>query len=232
LISTHTPETTLQKIRKLLALADGNENENEREVAMQFAMDLLAKHNLTVSEVQQAEFDQHTGEYTGSIRLERWTRDVVNAACTLYYTDFYIRDIYTAKGTFRTVPVFIGTEENVAVTMEVATWLVNSIRLESNALYSDAYERRSFRQGAACRVLERAIAMVEAEKRQGQSTGTSLMVVRNSLESANQKYLERLDLRYTSPRSSYIDGAAFAQGQNFGDHVGLAKRAQGQIGKS
>ena len=39
-------ESIIQKIRKLLALAEGNKNEHEREVAMQFAMELLSKHNL------------------------------------------------------------------------------------------------------------------------------------------------------------------------------------------
>jgi len=214
-------ETTVEKIRKLLALADGNKNEHEREVAMQFAMDLLAKHNLTVSQVQEFELDNETGEYQGNIRLERWTKDVLAAACTLYYTDFYIHDVCDSRGVWRSVPVFIGTKENVAVTMEVATWLIQSVRLQSNAAFKSAFDRRSFRQGAAYRLLERAREMIEAEKRQGQSTGTSLMVLRNSLESANQKYLDKLNLRYTSRRSSYISADAYAQGQSFGEKVGL-----------
>jgi hypothetical protein len=227
---TKESETTLQKIRKLLALADGNQNQNEREVAMQFAMDLLSKHNLTMSEVMGVELGQQIGEYHGDIRLERWTKDVLTAACTLYYTDYYISDRYDWKGSRRTIPVFIGTEENVAVTMEVATWLINSIRLQSNATYKDQYDRRSFRQGAARRVMERAVAIVEAEKSQGQTTGTSLMVVRNSLESANQKYLDKLDLHYSSPRTSYVDMKAYSQGQDFGNQVGLKRRSTAQIG--
>ncbi len=230
MISPNTPETTLQKIRKLLALADGNQNENEREVAMQFAMDLLAKHNLTISQVEGIEFDRQVGEYAGNIRLERWTKHVVSAACTLYYTDFFISDRYDWKGSRRTIPVFVGTEENVTVTMEVAAWLVNSIRAQSNLAFKDPHDRRSFRQGAARRILERAEAMVEAEKRQGISTGTSLMVVRNSLESANQKYIDKLDLRYTAPRVSYVEREAYAQGLDFGDQVGLERRTKAQIG--
>lgn len=35
--------SVVEKIKKLLSLAEGNQNQHERELAMKFAMDLLAK---------------------------------------------------------------------------------------------------------------------------------------------------------------------------------------------
>ena len=46
-------EAVIEKIRKLLALAEGNANEHEREVAMRFAMDLLGKHNLSIAQMEK-----------------------------------------------------------------------------------------------------------------------------------------------------------------------------------
>src|ERR1700729_63455 len=87
------PDTSvIDKIKKLLALADGNQNEHEREVAMQFAMDLLAKHNLTLSQVECDISKLSTIAVDGDFRLEPWVRLILQAACKLYYTEFYISE--------------------------------------------------------------------------------------------------------------------------------------------
>jgi hypothetical protein len=39
----------VDKVRKLLALASGNQNEHERDRAMEAAMELLAGHNLSLA---------------------------------------------------------------------------------------------------------------------------------------------------------------------------------------
>jgi hypothetical protein len=230
-------ESVLQKIRKLLALAQNNKNANERDVAMQFAMDMLAKHNLSMAQIMQAGAigDDNgavkVGEYESDIRLERWTKDICSAVCKLYYCDYYMTGALSENYALRTVPVFIGTRENISVAIEVANYLIRSVRSESNMAFKDAALRRSFRQGAARRIYERACQMIAAEKSQGTSTGTSLIVVRNGLEKANQSYLKKLKLKYTTPRVSYIDGNAYNQGQEFGDSVGLdrTKRPAGHI---
>jgi hypothetical protein len=215
-------ESIVEKVKKLLALANGNQNEHEREVAMQFAMDLLSKHNLTMTEVECDISKLSTIEVDGDFRLEPWVRLVLRAACTLYYTEIYISErIDYFRYRMVKVPVFIGTAENIAVTMDVATWLINSIRKESNSAYKDASDRRSFRLGAADRILERAFEIVEAERQKAsKGNGSSLMIVRNQLEKANQAHLAKLNLRQSKPRSSYVTDA-YADGEAYGDQVGL-----------
>ncbi len=216
-------ESIVEKIKKLLALADGNQNEHEREVAMQFAMDLLAKHNLTMSQIECDISKLSTIEIDGDFRLEPWIRRILQAACKLYYTEFYISQrIDYFRHCQVSVPVFIGSAENIAVTIDVATWLVNSVRKESNRVYKDSYERRSFRLGAADRIVARALEMVTAESHQSVvRTGTSLMVVRNQLAKANQSHLAKLNLRPFKSRSSFVTPEAYADGEAYGSQVGL-----------
>ncbi len=224
--------SVVEKIRKLLALADGNQNEHEREVAMQLAMDLLAKHNMTLSHLESDMSLSSTTEVDGDFRLDPWIRVVIRAACRLYYTEVYISERYDYLRWRKTnVPVFVGTAENIAVTMEVATWLMNSIRRESNRAYRDEYERRSFRMGAADRIFERAIEMMEAEKKApAGSTATSLMVVRNQLERANQEHLSTLHLHKFKGRTSYVEGDAYAHGEAYGERVRLeSKRNKARV---
>jgi hypothetical protein len=217
-------ESIVEKIKKLLALADGNQNEHERAVAMQFAMELLAKHNLSMSEVKDTDFGTKTDEFVSDFRLDPWVRVVIRAACKLYYTEVYTSTRYDLWGRKLRVAVFVGTTENIAVTMEVAGWLVSSIRNESNRAYKEQFERRSFRLGAADRILDRAKELMEAERHTATtSTGTSLMVVRNQLERANHEHLAKLNLRHTRRRSSYIAPDAYSRGEKYGERVRLSQ---------
>jgi len=213
-------ESIIQKIRKLLALAEGNKNEHEREVAMQFAMELLSKHNLSVAQVQGQALQNSVCAVEGDFRLERWIQYVLDAACALYYTDYYISTRKTA--------MFVGTPENIAVSIDVAQWLLESIRKESNRLYKDPYQRRSFRLGAAFKIFDRAIVLVIEEERSTKSKmpGTSVTIVRNQLERANQDYMSRLNLRQTKRRRLYIDEESFGSGSSYGDGVALGKQAK------
>ncbi|MBS1997350.1 MAG: hypothetical protein JSS86_13610, partial [Cyanobacteria bacterium SZAS LIN-2] len=154
---------------------------------------------------------------------------VLSAACKLYYTQYYMRPVY--RGYFRDRkewhPTFVGTEENINVTMEVAGWLIGSIRAESNYLFYEQYERRSFRLGAAHKVLERACALVDEEKRNcAKGSSNSLMILRNDLEKANQKHMEKQNFGTFQSRGSYYDGDAYDQGESFGNTVNLGKSSK------
>jgi hypothetical protein len=222
-------KSIVEKIRKLLALADSSKNshEHEREVAMQAAMDLLAKHNLSMTQVENIALDIRPEEIHLNIKLDPWIRDILSAACKLYYTDYYMTGNRNWQGRVERHPVFVGTTENIAVTIDMATWLINSIRLESNRLYKDPYERRSFRVGAADRILRRALEIRASERQNATTTGTNLMVLRNQFEQANQKHLSTKHFQTFKPRAVYLDESAFADGESFGDQVGLSRQVDG-----
>jgi len=213
-------QSVIEKVRKLLALSEGNSNEHEREVAMQFAMELLGKHNLSIAEIGSSSLERAVCSVEFSLKLEKWITNILKAVSSLYYTDFY--------RTVRNTAIFVGTAGNIAVSIDVAEWLVDSIRKESNRLYKDPYQRRSFRAGAAGRVFMRAFDLRFEEKRSTSITtaGTSLAVVRTQLEEANDEFLSRLNLRQTRTRTSYVDGESFDKGSSFADGIALTKQAK------
>lgn len=224
--SGSAPNSIAQKIRKLLALAEGNKNENERNSAMKLAMELLSKHNLDMAQVADTAEDVDVIEFDARLKLDPWIRTVLQAACTLYYTRFIMRPIYGGAYGDRKEwhPTFIGTDENIDCTIEIALWLIQSIKQEGNCYYKQGYERRSFRVGAADKIYERAKQLIAEEKQTcGTTASNSLMVLRNQLESANQKYLDKIDLGTFQSRGSYHDREAYGLGQSFGSNVNLGK---------
>jgi hypothetical protein len=196
---------------------------------MQFAMDLLAMHNLSMAHVRglSLEIESKVEEVQGNFRLEPWIRTVLAASCKLYYTDFYINVEWNSwRNRNDRTPIFVGTAENIAVTVDMANWLIKSVRRESNWMYSEEFERRSFRLGAADRIMERVIVMTEAERRQGlggNSCANSLMVLRNQLERANREHLAKLDLRQGRARSSSLNITAYMDGSEYGDEIRLGR---------
>lgn len=193
-------ESAVEKVKKVLALAEANQNEYERSVAMQFAMDFLAKNNLSVVD---KEFEPIViVEATGDFRLEPWVRVILSSACALYYTDFYTTKRYDLwRDTSKDVPLVVGTRDNVEVTIEMTKWLLNSIRTESNHQYKEVPLRRSFRLGASDRLFERALEMLQAESTVSSAVpGSVREVIRSQLQQANRDYLANLDLQPLKPR--------------------------------
>ena len=214
------------KIRKLLSLAEGNKNEHERDAAMKLAMDLLSKYNLDLAKVKDGADDNNVVEIKVLLKLDPWIRAVLHAACKLYYTSFFMRPEF--RGYYRDRkewhPTFVGTKENIEVTMDVAAWLMHSIRLESNYLYTEQYERRSFRLGAAHRLYERACQLIDEEKQLGSAHGgNSLILLRDRMVGANERYKKKKNLGTFQSRGSYYDGEAYGQGESFADTVNLGK---------
>lgn len=235
----NTPDAAIvNKVRKLLALADGNQNEHERDRAMEAAMDLLARHNLSESQVKPDDVATCVQAVRAKFSLDLWARTVLSASCQLYYTTFYIKHeaSYDWWSGYRDIkyPVLVGTEENIAVTIEMCAWLLDSIRKESNRTYKNDKLRRSFRLGAADTLEERARAIIEAEKSAAASntvdasdgnTGSCLILLRSQLEHANDEYLKSLNLTYRKQREVSICTNAYESGEAFGERIRLERQA-------
>ncbi len=213
------------KILKLLALADGNKNEHERDSAMKLAMELLAKHNLELDAVKSTVEALEVIEVKYFLRLDPWIRKVLSAACKLYYTSYFMRPEYRGYYYDRKEwhPSFVGTAENIEVTVNVAAWLIESIRVESNYMFREQFERRSFRLGAADKLYKRACRLIEEEKNPVATSGANLIVLRNKMELANEKYKASKNLGVFQSRGSYCDDDAYRRGEQFGDSVNLGK---------
>jgi hypothetical protein len=220
------------RVRKLFALANGNANEHERLVAIEAAQRLLDEHNLTMFDVQgeadtvsKVDHKAHT-----EIKLRPWVRIVMHAACKLYNTTFFMKR--NAGETYH--PVVIGTPENITVTLDVATWLIQCITNESKAALSNQTERNSFKLGAAQRLFERVEELMTkpAEPSSGATT-TQLTVVRNALHVANTSYLQQLvpNRQQFRSRPTYRSSYGYSAGREFGNSMALNKQVKDKSNK-
>jgi len=216
------------RIRKLLALATDNANEHERLVALEAAQKLLDEHNLSMFDVQgEAESSTSSVQHQSlrQIKLQPWVRIIMRSVCILYNTTFFMRK---HKGESYH-PVVIGTPENIAVTLDIATWLIDSITKESKIVFSKQAERNSFKLGAAQRLLERVLELVSKPAENNHATagiGTQLTVVRNALQAANQDYLKQLipDAATFRARNLYRSNSGYSAGREYADSMSLDKQ--------
>ena len=99
---------------------------------------------------------------------------------------------------------------------------MESIRIESNFLFRDNYELRSFRLGAAHRLCHRAHFLREEENAPAKpANGTAMLVLRNKLEKANKDYMAKLGLGKFYSKGSSADSNAYGLGEAFGESIDL-----------
>jgi len=117
-----TQDRILDRIKKTLALASNNPSQEEAQAAMLKAQELLAKHGLSMADVQSAQqvetpnvADEMAG--TGTTWWEKELSAIIgqNFRCTHYFVP--------RVGIF-----FIGLEEDVAIAREIFTYAKESIR--------------------------------------------------------------------------------------------------------
>jgi hypothetical protein len=219
-------QSIIDRIKKLFALADEtrNNSQHEREQALKAACELMAKHQLTELDINVVSPGSINVEQSKlDVRLDKWINYIYNAACMMYDTDFYISGNYTSGGSHYRVPVIVGTKENIAITAEIASWLVQDIRKESNKFSKNERERKDFRLGAASSLYKQAKAYKEEKLKDQTSTGTSLMVIKNAFEKANDDFMGKLNLKPGRSRSSYV-GYGYSAGQEYGSKVNMGKQ--------
>lgn len=214
-----TESSLIRKIKSLFALSEDENNfENERNQALAKAMELLAEHNLDMAIVKSTDLTERPNdEATIFSSRDVWLRRLCYIVGELYFVSAYQDSKYRMH--------FVGTTDNIQVTVEMVKFLAESIRKESNKRFIYSKERRSFRLGAVRNIIIRIRQMLEDQKKQPEiSTGTSLMVIRNSLEKANDAYLDTLGLRTAVSRTCFVEGSAYEQGQQYGSKLHLGKQ--------
>jgi len=230
-MTDHNLDAIVRRIKKITALANNNPNEEERAVAMKMAAKLLAKYNLDMQAVEDHAGENDVTEEALTTCTEKWALHIISTACHLYYCRYFLSVIQNGKRRIQK-PVIIGTKANTTIAIEIANWLIAQVRRESNARFLTPQERRSFRLGAAARLYTKAHEMIRAEEKAqmtAKATGTSLMVLRNQLDSRNEQYLaDRYpNLRASPRRSSKVNADAYLQGKSYGDTISLTRQVPG-----
>jgi hypothetical protein len=243
-MSTATTETTfdkgkvMERVRKMLALAnDKAATEGERDNAMRMAHSTLAKYNLSLGDLSEAErAKQETrGKGQAESRDIPWCRTTAMAIGQLFFCEYFFVSLRGGKCRH----YFVGLESNVATAIAMTQYAINSITREANAASKGQHGsvgsfQRSFAKGAASALYWRCDKIrKEAEQvsHVAASSGTSLVLasVYEREQKANQMALADMGIsvkpRKQTQRNTRTD--AFNSGHEYGNRIPLNKQIGG-----
>jgi Protein of unknown function (DUF2786) len=210
-----TNQSVIEKIRKLLAMADGNANEHEAAIAAAKAQELLEAYNLDMAAIGKdggAFAPRQDKNKAGG--LYSWQRHLWNAVANLNFCNYwYIRGLTAGSQYEHRV---LGSHVNVISTEVMADYLQQTIeRLARNWVTENRpgksifiKEAIAYREGIAHRISERLWAQrrehlaeqaakqkAERERNAAQGINTEnalvLQDVVNTEEDLNNDYINR-----------------------------------------
>lgn len=201
----------IRKIQKALALSNNNSNAEESHTAMLLAQRLMAKHNLTVSDLPGEEPTKRTERI--DIRMKRvdwWKRRLALIIDKNFRTySFFLRGSYIG---------FLGLDADVKIAVEVFRFASESIAYYATAYLRNNPERRS--RGYAMAIKNDYITgylegLKEKFERQVKSESFALVLVKDALV---VQAAEEMKLKTARPinRTTANDTDAIQQGYEDG----------------
>lgn len=199
----------IEKVKKLLALANNNPNENEATAASAKAMELLAAYNLDMAVVGKTAKGSQRSDNRRKGGLYGWQRDLWKAVAELNFCMYW-----SIKGLERGSTYehrILGSHANVVSTEVMADYLQQTVeRLAqewAKPRYNSVFVREAiaYREGMATRLVERLNALrreriaEDERKRKEQPTysggGNALVLldVINSEHDLNEDYIYGLE---------------------------------------
>lgn len=155
-------ERILDRIKKMLALAnDPGASEGERETALRMAYNLLAKHNLSMSDVPKDGVQEPREMAETTISADKWARHIAHAVGKLFFCKYYF---YRTDSAGRDRHCFVGRASNVATATYMTEYLIKAIKRESTKRYGSPTtpEGRSFCVGTTNVVWGRVDEMMKS----------------------------------------------------------------------
>jgi len=154
-------EKIVDKVRKLLALANNNPNEAEASLAAQKAQDLLAAYNLDMSSIGNGSDEDHSRSKNSIMGgAAEWQRQLWNSVaqlnfCLYFYERKHCRRTEKTKVRLRWHHQIIGKKVNVLSTVLMCEYLENVVeRLTREAFPGEMKSNAAlaFREGLADRI--------------------------------------------------------------------------------
>lgn len=161
-------EKILDRVRKMLALAnDTRASDGERDNALRMAHNLLAKHNLSLADVEAAarNASDPRGEHSEVGWAQPWARTIYDAMAHL----FFCRYAYGGKiNSTKLRHKMIGRAGNATTALLMSDYLCTSILRECRQLYTHnlSPQSREFATGAAHRIYWRVQQMIKDQAAQ------------------------------------------------------------------
>ena len=220
-------EKVLDRVKKMLTLANcSGATEGERDTALKMSYNLLAKHNLTMVDVdaRSSQPQENRESQKATFVVYPWARSIASAVSSLFFCNYYYMRTGTGK---QATHVFIGKESNATTAQYMSEFVVRSVLREAARLYGSAIspEARCFAIGVVSK-LQHRIKDIKAQNDTEIKPGSALMLVNlyASEKEANALWLAEQGVKLktgTSTQKGITDVAAYREGQSFGGKVSL-----------
>lgn len=244
-------DKVLDRIRKLLKLAqDSGATESEAAAAMGKVQEILAAHNLDMSEVnldteEDEQIQGHRGRETG--KNNTWETHIFAGAADLNFCSYYTSRVFHGNTIKKLVHITVGKSINVTASELLAEYLVSTVNRMAKdfskteeakfaALIADtsvAMAAHRYRQGMAIKLRRRMIDLKEQRSKSATttSTGTRLPALQDAYEASKRQidlWFEQMDLGLKSVKGKMSNtGPALNMGYNDGDKVNLDQQIEG-----
>lgn len=217
-------EKIISRIKKMLALASNEAaSEGERDNAMRMIYTLLAKHNLSMNDIDATEAPESRERQEFVVSADKWARDVSNSVAKLFFCKYFFMRTRTSG---RDQHCFVGKQSNVATCVGMSEYLIASIKREATKRYKSptSPEGRSFCVGATLAIWVRVREMLEKDV--DAQPGTALVVVnlRKQEEDANIEWLQSNGTTLVAKKEradNSIRASAYFNGKDYGSKVSL-----------
>jgi len=224
-----TENQIVLKIQKLLAHANGTDNEAEAATFMEKAHSLLTEYNLSISTVEG--YDQDAVQYGRDSFMDNrcypWHRKIWFATAKLFFCQYYSRKV---KG-HKMLHTVIGQEHNCITVQHMAVYLVTTIRRLAKEATDNNVDNYAFEQGCASRISARIWDRYwDSMKPSISSNPGNLPALYNSEESAIDQYLKDLGVVLTTRKGSApknTNNPNYRAGLEAGEHVSLDQQVSG-----
>lgn len=219
-------EAAVEFIARMLALAENNPNENERQVALAKANEWLLRYNLNLDEIPDpTQPNTPNREYVNEVLLESWPR-YADFILPILQEFWFVKIIRHTIGRRKNVSYIIGEPHNIALARRVLEYLADQYtlgwkfyQLTQNA--PNSHQQSYFAgvtQGFREKLREQRNASLASDNR----VGTALVVVDNELDAALRKHYPQTST-HQAKLSNFVQGA-YGQGRQDGKNLSVQER--------
>lgn len=217
-----TDEKLMEKIRKLFALGNDNPNEEEANVALDKARELMEENDLSEEEIfasmNEAEISESVEDHEYSDNIAKFSQILLNAAMTLLDCRMYNEPYWKGKSKRRKQKI-VGFPSNLAIAVALHHELDTIARACSCAKFKNRPSLQDdYRMGFAYKVLDRCQAIAAAKKNAAAQTSTAIVLVKSN---AVENYFNSLGTKMPRARTSYYNSHAYGAGMDDGSKVDL-----------
>lgn len=221
----------IEKMKKLLAMADSKVNENEAMTAARQLHAMLAKHNISIEQLNE---DEDTVNHEGvNQKCRPWKRIVAMYIAKLYFCEFY-----TSRAGTKSDYMFVGSEANRTFAIHIFKMVVKTIeresRIESRKLYGKEVSSfvNSFWTGAKDRIVERCNELMTQAKdgtledEEGNTLPAMLSTYERIQIQLEDWMSDNLNLKSYKARTKADNRAGLNKGREAGNKVQLSRSLQ------